>query len=189
MKRILFLLTGLILLVACQENVEPKDPEFDNWKARNEAAFKTQLNVARQNIATAKAQYGNAWEANCDYRLMRKFSLTGESQVKYRDTLCVQILERGTGSGSPYFTDTVNPADIFSPTTSAPAKFGVGYWRAAVATALMKMRIGDHWRLYIPADLAYFPSNYGKLPAGSMLIMEIQLKGYYRIGTKPGDWK
>ena len=202
MKRILFLLTGLILLVACQENVEPKDPEFDNWKARNEAAFKTQLNVA--------------WEANCDYRLMRKFSLTGESQVKYRDTLCVQILERGTGSGSPYFTDTVrinytvrlmpttqhpegklmahsgqsvNPADIFSPTTSAPAKFGVGYWRAAVATALMKMRIGDHWRLYIPADLAYFPSNYGKLPAGSMLIMEIQLKGYYRIGTKPGDWK
>ena len=37
MKRILFLLTGLILLVACQENVEPKDPEFDNWKARNEA--------------------------------------------------------------------------------------------------------------------------------------------------------
>lgn len=41
MKRILFLLTGLILLVACQENVEPKDPEFDNWKARNEAAFKT----------------------------------------------------------------------------------------------------------------------------------------------------
>ena len=102
MKRILFLLTGLILLVACQENVEPKDPEFDNWKARNEAAFKTQLNVARQNIATAKAQYGNAWEANCDYRLMRKFSLTGESQVKYRDTLCVQILERGTGSGSPY---------------------------------------------------------------------------------------
>ena len=198
MKRILFLLTGLILLVACQENVEPKDPEFDNWKARNEAAFKTQLNVARQNIATAKAQYGNAWEANCDYRLMRKFSLTGESQVKYRDTLCVQILERGTGSGSPYFTDTVrinytvrlmpttqhpegklmahsgqsvNPADIFSPTMSAPAKFG------------------DHWRLYIPADLAYFPSNYGKLPAGSMLIMEIQLKGYYRIGTKPGDWK
>ena len=107
MKRILFLLTGLILLVACQENVEPKDPEFDNWKARNEAAFKTQLNVARQNIATAKAQYGNAWEANCDYRLMRKFSLTDQSQVKYRDTLCVQILERGTGSGSPYFTDTV----------------------------------------------------------------------------------
>ena len=84
---------------------------------------------------------------------------------------------------------SVNPADIFSPTMSAPAKFGVGYWRAAVATALMKMRIGDHWRLYIPADLAYFPSNYGKLPAGSMLIMEIQLKGYYRIGTKPGDWK
>ena len=90
MKRILFLLTGLILLVACQENVEPKDPEFDNWKARNEAAFKTQLNVARQNIASAKAQYGNAWEANCDYRLMRKFSLTDQSQVKYRDTLCVQ---------------------------------------------------------------------------------------------------
>ena len=216
MKRILFLLTGLILLVACQENVEPKDPEFDNWKARNEAAFKTQLNVARQNIASAKAQYGNAWEANCDYRLMRKFSLTDQSQVNYRDTLCVQILERGTGSGSPYFTDTVrinytvrlmptaqhpdgklmahsgqsvDVASIFSPTTSAPAKFGVSYWRAAVATALMQMRIGDHWRLYIPADLAYFPSNYGKLPAGSMLIMEIQLKGYYRIGTKPGDWQ
>ena len=95
------------MLVACQENVEPKDPEFDNWKARNEAAFKTQLNVARQNIASAKAQYGNAWEANCNYRLLRKFSLTDQSQVNYRDTLCVQILERGTGSGSPYFTDTV----------------------------------------------------------------------------------
>ena len=84
---------------------------------------------------------------------------------------------------------SVDVASIFSPTMSAPAKFGVSYWRAAVATALMQMRIGDHWRLYIPADLAYFPSNYGKLPAGSMLIMEIQLKGYYRIGTKPGDWQ
>ena len=192
MKRILFLLTGLILLVACQENVEPKDPEFDNWKARNEAAFKTQLNVARQNIASAKAQYGNAWEANCDYRLMRKFSLTGESQVKYRDTLCVQILARGTGSGSPYFTDTVriNYTVRLMPTTQHPeGKLMAHSGQSAVATALMKMRIGDHWRLYIPADLAYFPSNYGKLPAGSMLIMEIQLKGYYRIGTKPGDWK
>ena len=84
---------------------------------------------------------------------------------------------------------SVDVESIFSPTMSAPAKFGVSYWRAAVATALMQMRIGDRWRLYIPADLAYFPSNYGKLPAGSMLIMEIQLKAYYRIGTKPGDWQ
>mgnify|MGYP002873017007 CR=1 FL=1 len=224
MKRILFLLTGLILLVACQENVEPKDPEFDNWKARNEAAFKTQLNVARQNIATAKAQYGNAWEANCDYRLMRKFSLTGESQVKYRDTLCVQILERGTGSGSPYFTDTVrinytvrlmptaqhpdgklmahsgqsvDVESIFSPTMSAPAKFGVSYWRAAVATALMQMRIGDRWRLYIGLlseqfwqtscrlDADYGDPTQGLLPhryeAGRLAI---GLRGYGRYDIK-----
>ena len=57
----------VLLLVGCGWAVtacssdEPSDPVYENWAARNSAAFSDTLSMARKAIAQAKAQYGDAW--------------------------------------------------------------------------------------------------------------------------------
>ena len=57
----------VLLLVGCGWTVtacssdEPSDPVYENWTARNAAAFSDTMRVARTAIAQAKAQYGDAW--------------------------------------------------------------------------------------------------------------------------------
>ena len=56
----------VLLLVGCGWAVtacssdEPSDPVYENWAARNAAAFSDTLSMARTAIAQAKAQYGDA---------------------------------------------------------------------------------------------------------------------------------
>lgn len=53
-----------------------------------------------------------------------------------------------------------------------PLKSVIAGWRIA----LMNMRVGDRWEVYLPADLAYgarSPSE--KIPANSALIFDIEL--------------
>ncbi|MEH6579910.1 MAG: FKBP-type peptidyl-prolyl cis-trans isomerase [Amphritea sp.] len=53
-----------------------------------------------------------------------------------------------------------------------PVKRVVKGWRAA----LMKMRVGDRWKIFLPSELAYgaiSPSE--QIPANSALIFEIEL--------------
>jgi len=109
MKKYLFLLlcTALSVLASCEENVYEEDAEFNNWKARNEAFFQEKMSVAIAAIATAKAQYGTAWEEHCDWRIYRNYAITDAAAAKHADSICVKIVERGTGSGSPLFSDSV----------------------------------------------------------------------------------
>ena len=48
------------------------------------------------------------------------------------------------------------------------------------STALQHMHIGDRWRIYIPARLAYGDTGTTSIPAGSMLIVEMRLREYHR---------
>ena len=42
-------------------------------------------------------------------------------------------------------------------------------------TALVQMRVGDKWEVYIPAEKAYGKYNQPGIPGGSTLIFEIEL--------------
>jgi len=58
-----------------------------------------------------------------------------------------------------------------TPATFAPNQVVKGW-----TEALQLMRPGDKWKLYLPSDLAYGDSGAGaKIPAGAMLIFELEL--------------
>jgi FKBP-type peptidyl-prolyl cis-trans isomerase len=58
-----------------------------------------------------------------------------------------------------------------------PAVFTVGEVVPGWNEALQKMRPGDVWYLYIPANLAYGDEGAGPIPAGSVLVFKIELLG------------
>ncbi|MBR1732930.1 MAG: hypothetical protein IJ729_04225 [Alloprevotella sp.] len=107
MKKYLWLLLSLLTLVSCEENVGGDDAEYSDWKRRNEAYYRQKLQEAKTAVLSAQAQYGDSWESHCDWRLLRHYAVTDDTAPALIDTLCVQIVERGEGSGSPLFTDTV----------------------------------------------------------------------------------
>lgn len=55
------LLVGCGLAVTACSSDETTDSVYENWAARNSAAFSDTLSMARTAIAQAKAQYGDAW--------------------------------------------------------------------------------------------------------------------------------
>ncbi len=110
MKRIirplLALLLALPLLAACEENLE-ETPIYSNWKQRNADYFQQKLNEARQAIAQAKATHDADWEAHCDWRIFRSYSLAPEAAATATDSIVVRITHRGEGPGCPLYTDSV----------------------------------------------------------------------------------
>ena len=57
-----------------------------------------------------------------------------------------------------------------------PARFRVNQVIPGWTEALRRMRVGDKWRLFIPADLAYGDQGVGPLISpGSALIFEVEL--------------
>lgn len=93
-------------LAACSENLDEEN-EYVDWKARNSEAFLLRLEEAKTAVAQAKAAYGDDWEAHCRWRLFRTYAIGDEAPADATDSICVEILEQGTGSGSPLYTDSV----------------------------------------------------------------------------------
>lgn len=220
MKRILtalMLLSGCLTAFTACEETEVTDPEYADWQARNAAWFATRMNEARNAIAQARADYGDDWEAHCAWRMYRNYARSPEPEVAVAatDSICVEILESGTGTARPLYTDSVrvnyigrlmptdrypdgyvfdhsglseNPADVFSNSLGAPTKLAVSGTVEGFTTALQMMRVGDRWRIYIPQELGYGDSPVGSVPAYSATSFEVQLKGIYPVGTSVPGW-
>ncbi len=100
-------ITASLAFVACDENEDEYDP-YTNWQERNEAWFLSITDSARTAIAEAQALYGDAWEEHCEWR--RYKSLLRDQAYDsglYTDSICVRIIDNGTGTYSPTFSDTV----------------------------------------------------------------------------------
>ena len=217
---LLVLMAVLQLFTACEENAND-NVEYSDWQARNAQYFSEKLAQARQAVNAAKAAYGADWEAHCDWRIYRTYALTDDAAATAADSICVQVLQRGTGSGYPLYTDSVrvnyigrlipNPlaeeetartqgrifdhsglsrdsADVFDPDFSQPTMLLVSNNVEGFSTALMHMRIGDMWRIYIPQEMGYGAQSVSIIPAYSTLVFDVQLKAFYRAGVIPGTW-
>ena len=101
-----------------------------------------------------------------------------------------KILTQGTGA-TPGLTDKVrchyrgtliDGTEFDSSIGGEPAEFPVNQVIPGWTEALQKMRVGDKWQLFVPADLAYGMQPPGPpIEPNSLLIFDVELLG---IGGK-----
>ena len=96
-----------------------------------------------------------------------------------------KVIKTGDG-GTPKKSDTVRvhyhgtlpDGTVFdsSKDRGEPAEFEVGMVIKGWTEALLKMKVGDKWMLYIPADLAYGPQRRSEeIGPNQVLVFEVEL--------------
>lgn len=108
-KYIYILFVSVLCLASCDEATNEYDP-YENWQARNATWFEDTVQLARQAIAKAKADYGeDEWQVHCQWRMYKSLLKTSASSGPVTDSICVRIISRGEdkdSKGSPSFTDS-----------------------------------------------------------------------------------
>ena len=205
-KYLFLLVMAVFALSSCSENDDSYDA-YANWQERNEKAFADTLAYAK------KMGESQGWY------VYRNWSLENQTPNKdvngmnvpltYKDCdhIIVHVLEKGEGTTSPMYTDSVrvsyrgsliqttdkdgsvNAGYVFDKTfegtynkqTAMLSTFAVSKVVDGFATALMRMHPGDHWMVYIPYQLGYgsATSSSSTIPAYSMLRFEIVLDSYF----------
>lgn len=207
------LFLSVFAFVACDENEATFD-KYESWQQRNNVYFEQVADTARRAIAAAKAEYGDQWEQYCDWRMYQAY--TKPVTTKLTDSICVKVLETGTGKGCPLYTDTVRVhyRGILMPTKDIingkdtvvqdvfdysfvppldlnlafPKLFGVSGTIAGFGTALQYMHCGDRWMVYIPETLGYGSTAQNKIPAYSTIMFDVTLVDYFYPGEGIPDW-
>ncbi len=181
--------------------------EYPNWKSKNDSYFSAKYNAVKQAIQSGD----KSW------RMYKCYTRNQEKEGNPTDYILVKVLEEGTGSGCPLYTDTVRAhykgwllastsytdkydselgkvfdsswvGDQLDPSVCVPSKMGVGGLVDGFSTALQHMHIGDRWKVYIPYELGYKAQESKTIPAYSVLVFEIMLAAYYRPGYVVPNW-
>ena len=187
----LFLFVALFGLVACDETEEAG--EYANWSARNSAFVDSIASVAR-------ADESGEWMTYLAYGM--NDSLQWDNQYY----VYCKVLRSGDGVESPSFSDTVLvnyrgrliPSKTYpdgaifdesylgqlDPAVNVPQKLNLPGCVRGWTTSMMRMKIGDVWRIYVPATLGYEGrQDVSGVPPYSTLIFDLNLVGFYPIGT------
>ncbi|MCD8202051.1 MAG: FKBP-type peptidyl-prolyl cis-trans isomerase [Prevotella sp.] len=194
---IIALLVLPLFIGSCSENDDSVE-EFPDWQARNEAYFQNIYNIALEN-------------ADGSWKLIKNYSYEDTIELEPTKFIAVKVLEEGTGSGCPMYSDSVyvnyrgrlipstsypdgfvfdeNYTGDYNSVTAYPAEFYVGSLIDGFTTALQYMHIGDIWRVYIPYQLGYGTTAYNNIPAYSTLIFDIELIAYFRANATPIPWQ
>ena len=169
-KKSLFYLMGLLVtmlsITACGETDETTN-EYPDWQSTNEAYFDSIYNEAKADTA----RVGSNW------KIFRKWSYEESAAKHSYDHIVVKVLQKGTGSGTPLYRDTVKVhlqgrlkasvsypkglvfertyTDPFNAKTASSAKRAVAGVVEGLQTALQQMRIGDRWQIFVPYQLGY----------------------------------
>lgn len=189
------LVCGMMALTSCSENDDTVE-EFPNWQETNEQYFNSLYATTVSNVSLGSTTW----------KVYNGWSLEDSIATEAADHIVVEVLNAGTGSGCPLYTDSVKvhyegrllpstsyPSgyvfdksfyDEYDIETSTPTTLGVSGVVDGFGTALQNMHIGDRWRVYIPYQLGYGTTGSTNIPAYSTLIFDITLVAYYRAGTK-----
>lgn len=188
----------LFLTASCSED-DGDVNEFDNWQQRNEAFFAS--------LADSMMLAPSQWVK------YKNYSLDEQTLGKTTDYIYAKVITRGNDTESPMYTDsarvsyqgrlipsvsypdgfvfdgTVYKNEPYDDRTNATAKLLISQMSDGFATALLHMHRGDHWRVFIPSDLAYGDNgNGGTIPGHSVLIFEITLHDFAPAGEPMPVW-
>lgn len=199
---------GLLLLllftaVGCSEDDNTTE-EYPDWQETNTAYWNNLYTTTQQRISNG----------DTSWKLIKKYSIEDSLGTSANtDYIIVNVLNSGTGSGCPLYTDSVrvrytgrllpstsyNDGYVFDTTNpnglddsqAGVADFTVGGLVDGFATALQHMHIGDKWEVYIPWTLGYgtTQSSSSSIPAWSVLRFTISLVAYSRAGIGLPDFK
>ena len=165
------------MLMGLRDALADKEPRLEEEAIREAFAAVREEQMAKQEEDSQAAK-----KVGEDY-----LAETAKKEgVKATDSgLLYEVLASGEGD-SPAATDTVEvhyhgtliEGSVFDSSVErgSPAKFPVNRVISGWTEALQLMKVGDKWRLHIPADLAYgAQSPSPKIPANSALVFEVEL--------------
>lgn len=197
MKKSIFWLMGLLFSVSlavtsCEETDGAVDPYF-NWQERNELYIDSIARVANANLGNEVGQ----WKAVHTYKFNPPIN---DLNPDVRDYVYCRILEKGTGTVKPLYSDSVaahyrgqliplydGQKVVFDQSfqgelkedLAVPVTFGlwegVGGVIEGWSTALPQMVEGDRWEVHIPYQLGYGIYGRNEIPGYSALVFDIQL--------------
>lgn len=184
------------LFVSCSESDDEEADEYANWQARNEAYFAS--------LEDSLSRGGAAWKK------IKTYTKDEQAATANTDYIYVKVLEQGTGTTSPLYTDSVRVSyrGRLIPTASYPQGYvfdetyegsyslnttGVSdnllsSFTDGFATALQHMHIGDFWRVYVPYQLGYGASEKGSVLAYSVMIFDVALIDFSTASEKMKPW-
>ena len=197
MKKSIFWLMGLLFSVSlavtsCEETDGVVDPYF-NWQERNELYIDSIARVANANLGNEVGQ----WKAVHTYKFNPPIN---DLNPDVRDYVYCRILEKGTGTVKPLYSDSVaahyrgqliplydGQKVVFDQSfqgelkedLAVPVTFGVWDGVGGViegwSSALPQMVEGDRWEVHIPYQLGYGIYGRNEIPGYSALVFDIQL--------------
>ena len=189
MKKSIFWVLGLLFSVSfavssCEETEGLVDPYF-NWEERNQLYIDSIARVAQANP--------DQWKIIHTYKFNPPVN---DLNPKVNNYVYCKVLENGTGTVKPLFTDTVatnyrgkliplyNGSEVIfdqayqgelNPEVAVPVKFAVNGVIEGWTTALQQMVEGDRWEMYIPYNMAYGQFGQTDIPGYFTLVFDVHL--------------
>ena len=202
MKKSILWLMGVLFAVSfissCEETDGAVDP-YTNWKERNEHFLDSIASEAVANQGNAVGQ----WKVIHTYQFPQQGITMGERN----EYVYCKVLEVGDGE-TPLYTDTVaanyrgkliplydGQTVVFDQSyrgnldaqVAVPVDFPVSGVIAGWTTALLEMKVGDRWEIYIPSELGYEESGSKSIPGYSTLVFDLHLTKVMRLKGNPQD--
>ena len=178
------LFSASLVVTSCDETDGAVDPYF-NWGERNQLYIDSIAKVAQANP--------EQWRMIHTYKFDAPM---GDLSFDTNDYIYCKVLEKGTGTVRPVYTDSVSThyrgqlIPLYNGSTvvfdqsykgelntdfAQPVTFSVQGVIEGWTTALQHMVEGDRWEVYIPSRLGYGQAAMDAIPTNSTLIFDMQL--------------
>lgn len=193
MKKSILWVIGLLFavsftVVSCDETTGVPDP-YTDWEVRNQLYIDSIAKVARANP--------DQWRVIHTYKFDPPLN---DLNPNVNDYVYCKILEEGTGTVKPYFTDSVathyrgqliplyDGSEVvfdnsyqgeLNTNVAEPVVFAVDGVVEGWQTVLQEMVEGDRWKIYIPYNMGYGSYGSSTIPGYSTLIFDMQLVKIY----------
>lgn len=178
------LLVTLLTAVSCEETTGVPDP-YTDWENRNQLYIDSIARVAKANP--------DQWKVIHTYKFSPPLN---DLNPDVNDYVYCKVLEKGTGTITPFFTDTVathyrgqliplydGSKVVFDQSfrgelnqdVAVSVEFPVSGVVEGWQTALQEMVEGDRWEVYIPYGMGYGTYGSSSIPGYSTLIFDMTL--------------